>query len=744
MSSLNALRVRDLIRAVRKCQSPSEEKALINTERARITAEMLKDSSIYNLSVNMFKLIYISMLGYSTSAGELQILQLLAHKNYSGIRTAYLALCTMAEDTDEVLTLVENHVRADLCSKDTQFTIAALTAVGNFGNEGMCRDLVDPVLRLVPCVHPPLANKLYLCSLHMVRRVPEFAPLFLEKIQVCFQGNYSLSLLSSLALVNHCLQTPEGVSFVPVYRRFAPVAIDILHSLSKRTIRVGCEVGGVEHPFLQVKILEFLRIIAQDDIDTSSMLFQVLGDGIKTSGKERNVSCAIQYECAKTIAAIENTPKLRSIGIKALGGILSVRFDNFRYVALECLKSYAAKDLSELQSLDYSRLILDCMKSPDPSIELKGIDLLVKMIHPKNIEKITPDLLEFMCVSTGEIKQFTVEHLCHLIATKSPTEEWRIDASLSLLHLGKKDIPMRFAHEFLFLISRQREEIRRMAVISLWEVLSPFSTATGGGERGEASAGEPKRIPPSYALLNEREAQMMCALWCIGEYTDALVQSKHATMKEIVSVIQGLILCSESTRMKRYGLTALMKMASRHPETVPLVTSAFDRFLIASDLILQGWTKEFSTFLTEMKEEAEVCFAPMPPRTMDREEGADFSSFSSTTPPALFDERASAVTTRETVPEKGENTLLDALFAPAVDSSSAPSPTHVERWTAPLSLHSPTQHVDPLEDIFRSVPLDRHDDGVEVAPVKNTTGDDLTCWFQSGGQMDGGGEVEGK
>lgn len=710
MASLNALRVRDLIRAVRKCQSPSEEKALINTERTRIIAEMQKDGSAYNLSVNMFKLIYISMLGYSTSAGELQILQLLAYKNYSGNRTAYLALCSMAEDTDEVLTLVENHVRADLCGTDFQHTVAALTAVANVGNKDMCHDLFVPVSHLMPCGHPPLATKLYLCALHMVRRVPEFAPFFLAKLQGIFQSSHSFSLLPSLALVNHCLQTPEGVSFVPTYRKFASGAIDTLHSLMKKTIRMGCEVGGVEHPFLQVKLLEFLRVVAKDDLDTSSLLSPVLTAGLKTCGKEKNVTCAIQYECARTIIAIESTPKLRSIGMKTMGELLSVRFDNFRYIALECLKSFSVKDLAELHALDYSRLILDCMKSPDPSIELKGIDLLVKLVHPENIEKLTPDLLEFMSVSSGEIKQLTVEHLCHLIATQSPTEEWRIDASLSLLRLGKKDVSMRFADEFLLLISRQPEAIRRKTVLSFWEEFSPFFTAIGEGEgRGGAvhAVGEPRRTPPMHALLHEREAQTMCALWCIGEYTDALLHSTHVSLKEIVSVIQHFMHSSASTRMKRYGLTALMKIASRHPESAaPLVTSALDRFRNASDLILQGWAKEYSTFLTEMKEEAAICFGPMPPRAMGGEEvAARESSLSATPPPNLFEASGSAKEkTHETAAEKsGGNSLLDALFAPEGTSSSGlPPPTQEGYSMVPLSLHSPTPHVDPMEELFRS------------------------------------------
>lgn len=724
MASLNALRVRDLIRAVRKCQSPGEEQELINKERSRILKEAKEDDSTYNLIVNILKLIYIAMIGYSTSTGLLEVMKLLTHKSLSGKRTAYLALCNIAEDKEEILTLVENHIRTDALSTDLLQRAAALNAVANVGNEDMCRDLLDTILQLVPSANPFIRKKACLCGLRIVQRIPEFSKYFLEKLTTCFFREYSGSIMCALALVNYSLQTPEGEGFIPLYRERLLQATTLLKALFERTTFPDCSVGGILDPFLQVKILEFLRIIARRDPESSLLIRDLLAAGLQISGRERNVCYSIHYECARTIVAVESDKKLRSAGIKAMSELLGTRFDNFRYIALGCLSSFAFRDLQELQSLQHSRLILDCLKSPDPSIEMKGIDLLVKLINENNIKNLLPDLLDFLNVTSGELKRCTARHLCTLLMEKSPTEEWAIETSLRLLRIGKQEITMEFVHQFLALISRQPVEVQGKATASLWSALPSFPDVTNakGDGLGYREGGTPQE---TLAFVRDHVSQLLCTIWCAGEYSAWLVRETPVQVEEMVHTIQGLIRASESLMVKRYGLTALMKIGTRHPAMTSLVQEALSPFRKSVEGSLRQWAIEYHTLLTDMTDTARVCFAPMPPMEkketvkeekpspVEKEEGPlRIHTLPRSTPPVT----PLRTTSRESTTPLGfvknrRNTakstemILDDLLGPATPHG----PSSTSSFSVPNSpalspvMVPPTKHEDPLAYLFGDV-----------------------------------------
>eukprot|EP00796_Vickermania_ingenoplastis_P004408 gene4408-3207_t len=664
MSSLNSIRVRDLIRSVRQCKTPSEEQALVNRERAHIR-ESMKDGSPYNRTRNMLKLMYLSMIGYSTSFGQLEVVNLLAQRDFSGKRTGYLSLPIMVDEKDEVLTLVENHMKADMGGENPLLRAVALNAAANIASEDMSKDILEDVLKLVRNYNPYLRKKACLCGLRMVRKVPEFSDYFLEELDSMFDDRFSSSLLCSLALANYCLQTEQGKPFMDRYRTLTSAAVRQLRSLLNQSRICDSTIGMITDPFLQVKLLEFMRIVGRGNAEVSEQLHDCLASVMSQTNGDKNVSNAVRYECTRTIQAIKSDQTLRQLGITTMGRMLETKSNNFRYIALESLSHFAAMDPSSVQV--HQNVILDSIKEPDPSIQTKSLDLIIELITESNIRQLVPDLLEFLRVSTGDIKERVAMHLCRALEEKSPSDEWRIDVSIKVLKAGKKFVPHSFAFGLIALISRQPEEVQLRAAMTLWEEISQ----------------------PLDAVGHSREALLLCSLWCVGEYIQGLTKKKELPVERVVQAAIDVTLGTIVKKVKLYGLTSIMKIASSSPTVKPAALKAFGCLVTSLECEQQQRALEYATLLNKFPDTAAFCFGPMPPMAALSEEPLPI-----------------AVVSQQEV--RAVDQILDDLFGP----SGIPDTPLEPESTGPHA-----QFQDPNGDLLA---LDTpQDDSSEYAKVKD-------------------------
>lgn len=66
------------------------------------------------------------------------------------------------------------------------------------------------------------------------------------------------------------------------------------------------DIGGVTDPFLQVKLLRSLRILAHDDPECSETMNDVLAQIATNTDISKSVGYAILYECVQTVMAIHS------------------------------------------------------------------------------------------------------------------------------------------------------------------------------------------------------------------------------------------------------------------------------------------------------------------------------------------------------------------------------------------------------------------------------------------------------
>lgn len=626
MSSLNSFRVRDLIRAVRYCKTPSEEQALVNRERASIR-EAMKDGSPYNRTRNMLKLMYLTMIGYSTRFAQIEVVNLLAQQDFAGKRTGYLCLPIMLEEEDEVLTLVENHMKTDMNNESVYVQGVALNAAANTASTDMSRDIFQEVIKLMPSFNSYVRKKACLSALRIVRKYPESIEYFLESLATLFDERYNSSLMCALALANACLQTPQGAPFLPRFRSCAPAAVRALRNLVATTRVTDSTIGMVSDPFLQVKILEFMRIVGRDDLEVAELFHDILTCVIMQTEGDNN---SVRYECARTIQVVGTDANLRQSAIIQMSKLLGTRNNNYSYVALGSLSRFAAAaDQRVVQ--EHQSLILDCLKSPDPSVQEQALDLVAELVSSHNVRLLMPDLIDFLKAAEGDIKERTTLHVCSIINEKSPTEEWRVDASLKALRVGKRYVPLPFAFDLIGLLSRQERDVQAKATCVLWTELS-------GSHDGEIAL---------------KEALLVTAVWTIGEYLHELLAKKdEVSSADAMKSVVDATLSTNSKKVKLYGITAMTKIAARYPDTQPPALHALELISSSLDCELQQRSTEYLMLLKKFPEEAAFCFGPMP-------------AISATeSPPSPL------ATPVPVLPSSQLNTLLDDLFGGEPTESS--------------------------------------------------------------------------
>jgi AP-1 complex subunit gamma-1 len=167
------LKLKELIRAVRKCKTAADERGVITKECALIrTAIKNADKSKAEdvaMHRNCAKLMYIQMLGYPTHFGQMAPLKLIATPNFPEKRLGYLTLMALLDENTQVLMLVTNSLKNDLEGSvkgpaNNYVVGLALTVLGDISSTDMCRDLANEVERLFTHENAYVRKKATLCG----------------------------------------------------------------------------------------------------------------------------------------------------------------------------------------------------------------------------------------------------------------------------------------------------------------------------------------------------------------------------------------------------------------------------------------------------------------------------------------------------------------------------------------------------------------------------------------------------
>jgi AP-1 complex subunit gamma-1 len=413
-------KLRDLIRSVRACKTAAEERAIITKESALIRTAFKDETHAEYRHRNVAKLLYFSILGYPTHFGQMECIKLLASGRFNEKRIGYLALMLLLDEKQEVLTLVTNSLQMDLNHPNQFVAGLALTALGTIGSAEMARDLANDVDKHLKGANPYLRKKAALCTIRLLKRVPDLLDTFLPHIVVLLTDKNHNVLLCGVTLVTAVVQLQP--SYVERFGRLVPALIKILRKLLLAGTAPEYDIGGVTDPFLQSKILYLLRILGANNAGAAEAMQAVLAQVATNTEASRNSGSAVLYEAVNVIMAIsantaassasaadvvvtgadagdkQDAAGLKVLALNILGRFLSSKDANHRYVALETLTRVINHDVAAVQR--HRAVIVECLRDPDVSIRRRALDLVYALVNADNVRPLTKELLNYV-VSAG-------------------------------------------------------------------------------------------------------------------------------------------------------------------------------------------------------------------------------------------------------------------------------------------------------------------------------------------------------
>ncbi|CAN6214941.1 unnamed protein product [Urochloa humidicola] len=568
-------RLRDMIRSIRACKTAAEERAVVRRECAAIRAAISEGDQDYRHR-NMAKLMFIHMLGYPTHFGQMECLKLIAAAGFPEKRIGYLGLMLLLDERQEVLMLVTNSLKQDL-NHSNQFIVGlALCALGNICSAEMARDLAPEVERLLQNRDPNTKKKAALCSIRIVRKVPDLAENFMGAAVSLLKEKHHGVLISAVQLCTElCKASTEALEYLR--KNCLEGLVRILRDVSNSSYAPEYDFAGITDPFLHIRVLKLMRTLGQGDADCSEYINDILAQVATKTESNKNAGNAILYECVETIMGIEATSGLRVLAINILGRFLSNRDNNIRYVALNMLMKAIAVDTQAVQR--HRATILECVKDADVSIRKRALELVYLLVNDTNVKPLTKELVDYLEVSDPDFKEDLTAKICSIVEKFSQDKLWYLDQMFRVLSLAGNYVKDNVWHALIVLMSNA-SELQGYSVRSLYKAL---------------------------LACGEQESLVRVAVWCIGEYAEMLVNNiSMLDMEEPITVTESDAVDAIEVALKRYSadvttramcLVSLLKLSSRFPPTSERIKEIIAQNKGNTVLELQQRSIEFSSII---------------------------------------------------------------------------------------------------------------------------------------------------
>lgn len=418
----------------------------------------------------------------------------------------------------------------------------------------MSRDLFPEIENLISTANPYIRRKAALCAMRICRKVPDLQEHFIEKATALLSDRNHGVLLCGLTLVTSLCEADEEEGgeegIVEKFRVLVPGLVKTLKGLSTSGYAPEHDVTGITDPFLQVKVLRLLRVLAVGDAQTSEQINDILAQVATNTDSSKNVGNSILYEAVLTILDIEADSGLRVLGVNILGKFLTNRDNNVRYVALNTLIKVVAIEPNAVQR--HRNTILECLRDPDISIRRRALDLSFTLINESNVRVLIRELLAFLEVADNEFKPTMTSQIGIAADKYAPNKRWHFDTMLRVLSLAGNYVKEQILSSFIRLIATT-QELQTYAVQKLYTNLKKDIT---------------------------QESLTQAGAWCIGEYGDALLKGGQYEEAELVQEVKeadvvdlfSLILNSSYANQvsTEYIVTALMKLSTRFTDPAPV------------------------------------------------------------------------------------------------------------------------------------------------------------------------------
>ncbi|VEU20214.1 DEKNAAC101043 [Brettanomyces naardenensis] len=667
--------LRSFIRSVRSTKTIAEERAAIRKESAKIRTSF-RDPHLdeSHRRKNIQKLLYLYILGEPTYFGQVECLKLLVSPSFSNKRLGYMAAMLILDENQEILTLLTNSLDNDLKSPNQYIAGLALSTLGNIASPELAKDLYANVESLLNTSSPYLRKKATIVAAKLVKKEPDLAEVFIEKIPSLLKERSHGTLLGTLQLMREIFLQDE--SSHDILRKLVPGVLAHLRFLATTGFSPEYDVKGVPDPFLYVSLLQTLRYLLEGDESNPNLeaLDDLLTQICARLENSKGPGHAVLYEAVMTIFAVNSDSSLRVMGVGILSKFLSLKDNNTRYVALNTLLSVISHEPVAVQR--HRAMIVGCLQDADVSIRRRALELTFAIMNQQNIRMLTKELVQFLAATSSsddELKTYITTQLTLACYKYSPGIDWTFDTLIRMLEIAGNFFSDDIISSILALMMQNRDaELTKKAV---------------------------RQLLNASKVAYSQFGLAIVTIWSLGEYGDLVLDSQKVTEASEVDVLNTFLELStfdetsKRDQIRLYSLTAALKLSSRFKSSreVERLRKLIDSSKEDTNLEVQIRAIEYTEIFGEPRSIKKGLLERMPPPPRKEHEGA-----------ALFGRSTAQKSVSE--PAKTGDLLLD-LFDN--DDSQADESKPAEKETT----------LDILSDIFGTT-----GDNEKTAAGKKVTG----------------------
>ncbi|ROL55201.1 AP-1 complex subunit gamma-1 [Anabarilius grahami] len=593
-----SVRLQEMIRVIRSARTQGEERGIIQRECADIRAQFRQGDN-GERSHSLAKLLYVHMLGYPAHFGQMECVRLIASPRYNEKRMGYLGAMMLLDEKQDASLLITNSIKNDLSHSSQYVQSLALCTLACMGSAEMCRDLASEIERLLRASNSYIKKKATLCAVHIIRKVPELAELFIPSARSLLSEKNHGVLHGAVVLITElCERNPDTLD---QFRKAVPELVQIMKGLVTSSYSPEHNVAGISDPFLQVRILRLLRILGHNNDTASDAMNDLLAQVATNTDSSKTAGSAVLYETVLTIMDINSESGLRyeaeqervlwelneAAGAIAqhtpheqrdfyyatvAGAASAFPVMSMSYISMTSLQKIVQTDHNAVQR--HRGTIVDCLKDQDTSVKRRALELSLALVSAVNIRSMMKELLIFLSTCPLELRSQTASGIFNAAERYSPSKRWHIDTILHVLTTAGGDVRDETVPNLIQLISTA-SELHCYTVHKLYRALV-------------------KDI--------SQQSLVQVACWCIGEYGDLLLKGEceeiepvQVSEDDVLEALETVLQSHMSSPATRgFALTATMKLSTRITDNVDRIRSIVSIYGSCIDLELQQRAVEYN------------------------------------------------------------------------------------------------------------------------------------------------------
>lgn len=117
--------------------------------------------------------------------------------------------------------------------------------------------------------------------MRIVRKVPEAIENFVPRVKsLLTERNHGVLLTAVTLIISLCEASPPDAGVIDLFRKLVPALVRILKNLVMSGYAPEHDVQGITDPFLQVKVLQLLRLLGRGNTEASDAMNEILAQVI--------------------------------------------------------------------------------------------------------------------------------------------------------------------------------------------------------------------------------------------------------------------------------------------------------------------------------------------------------------------------------------------------------------------------------------------------------------------------------